>query len=218
MAPPKKKSASSSGSFDSLPTAGKAFILVLILGLVGALYLFVFHIPLTDDIDAAKSQHQRLRNDMRQAEQRQQDYLQLTQELASREGIDRANKRVLPEEAEIPAFLQDLNRVAELSGLEIRRVEPRPEENEPLYVRIPVALRVAGKYHQIAKFFYSISRLDRAINMENIAITNPTVSSTEEVVLTVNALATTFRRPSEPTALESRPAPTNRRQGQGGMR
>lgn len=198
MAPPKKKSASSSGSFDSLPTAGKAFILVLILGLVGALYLFVFHIPLTDDIDAAKSQHQQLQQQMREAEQRQQDYLQLTQELASREGIDRANKRVLPEEAEIPAFLQDLNRVAELSGLDIRFVEPRPEEDEPLYVRIPVALRVAGKYHQIAKFFYSISRLDRAINMENISLTTPTVNDSDEVQLVVNALATTFRRPSEP--------------------
>ena len=110
-----------------------------------------------------------------------------------REAIDRANKRVLPQDAEIPAFLQDLNRVAELSGLDIRLVEPRPEESEPLYVRIPVALRVSGKFHQVAKFFYSVSRLERAINMENIQLRDPSMNEADEVLLVVDALATTFR-------------------------
>jgi Fe-S cluster assembly protein SufB len=45
----------------------------------------------------------------------------------------------------------------------------------------------------VAKFFYSISRLERAINMENIELKEPTLSEADEVVLVVNALATTFR-------------------------
>jgi type IV pilus assembly protein PilO len=193
MATAKQKSSSSSSSFETLPTAGKVFILVLIFALVGAMYFFIFHMPLSEDLEAAQNQNRTLQNDLQAAERRQQEYLQLTQELANREGIDRANKRVLPQEAEIPAFLQDLNRVAELSGLAIRLVEPRPEEAEQMYIRIPVAVRVSGKFHQVAKFFYSISRLERAINMENIELSDPTVSESDEVVLTVNALATTFR-------------------------
>lgn len=196
-----KSSSSSSSSFETLPTAGKVFILVLIFALVGAMYFFILHMPLSDELEAAQNQHRQLENDLRAAEQRQQEYLQLTQELANREGIDRANKRVLPQNAEIPAFLQDLNRVAELSGLAIRLVEPRPEEAEQLYIRIPVAVRVSGKFHQVAKFFYSISRLERAINMENIELNDPTLSEADEVVLVVNALATTFR------AAETTPLP-----------
>ncbi len=193
MATAKQRSAASSSSFEALPTGGKVFVLALILALVGALYFFVLHMPLSEDLERAQGQYTQLQSDLQSAERRQQDYLQLTQELANREAVDRANKRVLPLDAEIPAFLQDINRVAELSGLEIRLVEPRPEETEQLYIRIPVALRVAGKFHQVAKFFYSISRLERAINMENIELKEPRTNESEEVVLVVDALATTFR-------------------------
>ena len=103
-------------SFENLPLVGKLFILGLIIAVVGAIYYFAFHMSLAEDIEAQEIRATRLQNELREAEQRQQEYLQLTQELASREGIDRQNKRVLPEDAEIPAFLQDLNRVAELSG------------------------------------------------------------------------------------------------------
>jgi len=191
------KSSSSSG-FDNLPLFGKIFILVLLLGIVTAIWYFAMYMPLSEELTTAETEYTRLQGQMREAEQRQQEYLRLTQELASREAIDRQNKRVLPEEAEIPAFLQDLNRVAELSGLGVRLVEPRPEQNEELYVRLPVQLQVTGRFHQLAKFFYNISRLERAINMENISLSEPTTAEESgEVVLKVNVLATTFRRPSE---------------------
>jgi type IV pilus assembly protein PilO len=75
-------------------------------------------------------------------------------------------------------------------------VEPRPEEAQEYYVRIPVNLRLAGRYHQLAKFFYNVSRLERAINMENVHLTEPVVVG-DEVRLSVDVLATTFRRPGE---------------------
>ena len=186
-----------SGSFEALPLAGKIFIMVFILGIVGALYYFIWHMDLAESIEQAQRQHSQLQGQLAEAEQRQQEYLRLTQELAAREAIDRRNKRILPADAEIPAFLQDLNRVAELSGLEMKRVEPRPEEPEQLYVRIPVAVSVSGKFHQLSKFFYNVSRLERAIGMENIMLADPTVNDADEYILTVTALATTFRRPEE---------------------
>ena len=107
--------------------------------------------------------------------------------------------RALPAEAETASFLQDLNRLAELSGLGIRLVEPRPEEPEEHYVRLPVSLRLAGRYHQLARFFYNVSRLDRLISMEDIHLSQPQVEG-EEVQISVEVLATTFRRPDEPEA------------------
>ena len=96
--------------------------------------------------------------------------------------------------------------MAELRGLEIRLVEPRPEEPGEHYMRLPVRLQLGGRYHQLARFFYNVSRLDRLISMENIHLSQPAGAATEAdqsdgVVIAVEVLATTFRRPEvEPQA------------------
>ena len=48
------------------------------------------------------------------------------------------------------------------------------------------------------KFFYNVSRLERAINMEDVHIGNPHREG-EDLLLDVDVLATTFRRPAEGT-------------------
>ena len=181
-------------TFAALPVAGKAFLLFALLALVSAGYYLGVHMSLEQETDEAQKRHEVLQNDLKQAQERQKEYLRLREELASREALDRQNMRVLPDTAEIPAFLDDLNRLAELSGLRVGNVTPRPEASEQFFVRVPVALSVGGKFHQLAKFFYNISRLERAINMENIALTQPTKES-DDIVLSVSVLATTFRRP-----------------------
>lgn len=193
-------------SFAKLPVAGKLGLLALLLGLVGGLYYFVFHMSISDEIDAAKAQHVRLQRQMGEAEARNAEYVRLRAELSSREGLDRGNLRALPESAETASFLQDLNRLAELSGLRIRLVEPRPEEPESHYVRLPVTLQLSGRYHQLARFFHNVSRLDRLISMEDIHLHHPTVEG-EEVIITVDVLATTYRRPTseEPPASAAAP-------------
>ena len=191
-APPKK-----TGSFETFPVAAKVLIVVLICGFLGGLYYVILHRSRAEDLENAQARHRQLETEYGEAERRQQEYLRVSQELAAREGIDRQNKEVLPEDAEIAAFLDDLNRVAELSGLEIQLVEPRPEESAELYTRIPVALSVRGTYHQIAKFFHNVSQLRRAINIENIHLAEPrSTEETAEVLLDVSVLASTFRRPS----------------------
>lgn len=206
MAPPRQRS----GSFAGLPLAAKLVFLVLIVGLLGAVYYFPLHMPLVGDIEDAEDQYDTLQKDLQAAKDKQQEYLRLTQELANRESIDRRNKRVLPEDAEIAAFLQDINRLAELSGLQIDLVEPRPEEREQLYVRIPVTLQLSGRYHQLMKFFYNVSNLERAVSMEDITLGEPRREG-EDVILDVDVMATTFRRPTEADA----PAPGEDQQGGG---
>jgi type IV pilus assembly protein PilO len=194
-------------SFAKLPVGAKVALLGLILGLIGGLYYFLFHMSVSDDIESARRRHLTLQGQMREAEAQNAEYVRLRAELASREGLDRGNLRALPESAETASFLQDLNRLAELSGLRIRLVEPRPEEPETHYVRLPVTLQLSGRYHQLARFFHNVSRLDRLISMENIHLHHPELQG-EEVVLQVDVLATTFRRPAAeaPPATAAAPA------------
>jgi type IV pilus assembly protein PilO len=181
-------------TFATLSPIVKIFLLFALLGLVSGGYYLGVHMGLEQETAEAQRRHEVLQNDLGQARERQKEYLKLREELASREALDRQNMRVLPDTAEIPAFLDDLNRLAELSGLRVGNVSPRPELSEPFFVRVPVLLSLGGKFHQLAKFFYNISRLERAINMENIALTQP-LKDGDDVNLSVSVLATTFRRP-----------------------
>jgi type IV pilus assembly protein PilO len=195
-------------SFAKLPTGGKVFLGVGLVGLIAAVYYFALHLSLDEDIESAESQHAQLTQRMDEAQARNAEYVRLREELASREGLDRANLRALPADAETASFLRDLDRLAELSGLDIQLVEPRPEEPEEHYVRLPVNLRLSGRYHQLARFFYNVSRLDRLISMENIELGEPRPESEDNpaesgIVIDVHVLATTYRRPAPPEA----PAP-----------
>jgi type IV pilus assembly protein PilO len=200
MAPPTKPStAKQPQTFAAQPAAVKVMLGAFLVAVLGAGYYFALHTPLEEALQQEQGQYAQLQQQFQQAQERQREYIRLREELASREGLDRANMRVLPEEAEIAAFLQDLNRLAETSGLQMRMVEPRPEEPDTHFVRLPVALRVRGRYHQLARFFYNVSRLERAISMQNIELRDPRTTP-EEVALEVQMLATTYRRPAAEAA------------------
>lgn len=194
-------------TFADQPAALKVFILVFAISAVSALYYFIFHMQLAEDIESAEQRHRTLQNERVEADQRRQEFVRLSQELVDREPIDRRNRRILPESQEIPSFLGDMNRLAELSGLAIMRVQPEPESPESAYVRIPVSMRFRGRYHQFAKFFYTVTQLERAVNLENIDVRavpapqqarNRPAGEVEipEIPLDVSLLATTFRRPT----------------------
>jgi len=181
--------------FIGLPGWAKGLALLGVLGLLGGAYVALVDSSVSAELEAAQQKHQQLQDQIRDAERREKQYLELTQELANREAVDQQNRRTLPENAEIAAFLQDLNRVAELSGLTIRLVEPRPEQRQELYSKIPVVLALTGRFHQMGKFFYNVSKLDRAISLENIRMTQPKLLPSGEVVIDVDVRATTYRRP-----------------------
>jgi type IV pilus assembly protein PilO len=181
-------------NFATLPVGAKIFMLVVALLLVGTGYYLGVHMQLEEETQDAVRRHDSLNNELNEARERQKQYLKLREEMASRDALDHQNLRILPDTTEMPAFLDDLNRLAELSGLRVISVGPRPEKAEQFYVRVPVALMLKGKYHQLAKFFYNISRLERAINMENIALAGAEKDG-EDINLSVQVLATTFRRP-----------------------
>jgi type IV pilus assembly protein PilO len=189
--------ASLEDTFVGLPGWGKGLGVIGVLVLLGVGYYALVHNSISSDLQAAQAQKKQLQEQIRDAERREKQYLELTQELANREAADRQNRRILPEDAEIAAFLQDLNRVAELSGLTINLVEPRPEQRQELYSKIPVVLALKGRFHQLTKFFYNVSKLDRAISMENIRMTQPTQLPSGEVVVKVDVRATTYRRPPD---------------------
>src|SRR6195952_2744283 len=162
-----------SQEFTKLPSSSKILLLAVLLALIGAGYYSLLHGPLNEEIDGIVGQKAQLEDQLRASKDLQARFLKLREELEQRKVAEQELVRVLPPRAEIASMLAELNRLAELSGLAIQTVEPLGEEASQYYYRIPVNVAVSGKYHQLAKFFYNVSRLQRAINMENIVITEP---------------------------------------------
>ncbi len=181
-------------SWATMPAAGKAAIAIPIMGAVIAIYYVTFHVPLSDSLISAQTEFKTKTADLETAKGRFAEYTQKSRELALRAPMDRQNKRILPERAEIAAFLQDLHRTAEVAGLKLELVEPRPEEPSDQYVKIPVQLSIAGRFLAIAKFFFAVSQLDRAISMEDISLAEPNIDG-DDVKLNVKVMATTYRLP-----------------------
>lgn len=181
--------------FDKWPVGAKLLVLGGLLVMVTVIYFLALHGPKSTQIEDAKSQETSLLAELTAARHRQQEFLALSRELANREAIDRFNKRILPEDAEIPTLQQDLNRVADASGVRLKVFEPIEEQPGEHYTRVPVRLALEGRFHQVAKFFFKVSQQKRVVNLEDVKLDHP-VEEGEGVLLQVQVLATTFRRPS----------------------
>ncbi len=170
----------------------KLAILVVLCGLVGLAYYYLYHAPLAEELEGLQSQHTQLVAQLQEAQKRKATY---EKDLRKRDELKKTyalQLKALPPKAEIASFLNKLNEQAELVGLDILSVKPKEEEPEDYYARIPVELKLKGGFHQLAKFFYLVGSLNRIINIEDIRLK---VAEVEEqgVQLEAQVLATTFR-------------------------
>ncbi len=78
--------------------------------------------------------------------------------------------RALPDKKEIPSLLKSVSRAGSRAGLNFVLFQPDPEVSRDFYREIPLSMKVEGNFHQIADFFYQVSRLNRIVNIRNIAL------------------------------------------------
>ena len=175
-----------------LPTAGKIGVGAGLLGMVAVAYFVVFYGDLASSIQAAQGKEQALRQELAQAHKAEFAYQKDLEDFSLRQQRQREFAKILPSSTEYPAFLSAVQTVANVSGVALSAWTPNAEVAEQFYARVPMKLELRGRYHQIAKFFYGVGQLDRIINMENIAITDPQPEG-EDIVIRAEALATAFR-------------------------
>jgi type IV pilus assembly protein PilO len=189
-------------SFAKMPLSRKVVGAMVLLVLGGVVYYFARYQSLSSDNDRLVRQHYKLQSQERQFIEKRDSYEADVRRLSQLREAFVAQSRILPPDAEMSTFLESLNNHGELAGLEIALVQPLDEEGVGFYAKIPVELHLRGRYHEVAKFFYNVSRLERVINIENISFRPRTEGSssetdsggdTEAIILDVRVLATTFR-------------------------
>ena len=177
----------------------KIMVLALIVILIIIAYYMLVYREKASKLKQLRGQYKQLVVEEQDWEKRQKTYIQDVEDLNRRKERQREQTRILPPDAEMSSFLMDLDNLAGLAGLEIELLEPHDEEGAGFYARIPVGMKVEGKFHQILKFFYSIARLERIINIQNIRF-KYSVDKGTEVNIISDVEATTFRSLEKPTA------------------
>ena len=98
----------------------------------------------------------------------------------------------LPDKREIYLFLDSISDKARNAGLEVPLFQPQPEQKKDFYAEVPVQIAVRGTFNQVATFFDEVGHLERIVNVDKFAISQP-VFENKDVQLTTNLTATTFR-------------------------
>ena len=183
------------------------------LGLIGCVIVFVvyylfFFSDLSSAVNTAKQREGQLRSDQTAADLAFDAFMKDSTELQKKIAKARDLNKVLPETSEVATFLAAVNQQAEVAGLKVKSVTPADEATLQFYTRVPVKLEVSGRFHQVAKFFGGVGRLDRIINVENIEMGSPKAGDNDETTLDVKCLTTTFHtNPPKPVASASSGAP-----------
>jgi type IV pilus assembly protein PilO len=183
-----------------LPLPAKILIGVLAVAFAAVGYFVLFYGEVDAQMTAENNRATNLKGELAKAQESNKAYQADLEEKSRREKLAQEQKKILPDEAETPAFLAAVQGVATVSGVNLTSFTPKDEIADQFYARVPMELTMSGRFHQIARFFYGVGQLDRIINVEDIEMTRRGASKrgnvteeSAEVILDVKCLTTAFR-------------------------
>ncbi len=193
-----------------LPLPAKIGLGAGMVALVFVAYFVIFFTEVSSKIANAKQQETKLRDDLAQAKESESAYLRDRAELTDKQQRQRELNKILPETAEYPSFLSAVQQVANVTGVALNSWDPMDEVPQQFFSKVPMKITLSGRFHQVAKFVYGVSQLDRIINVENLTMSDPKREG-DDVNVKTECLTTAFRtlpaRPAASGAAPGAPAP-----------
>lgn len=178
--------------FLAVPTSQKVALLVVLMGGIGAAWYFMFFEGTMNAIAAETNKTPQLVKDREELKTKLEKLAEAEQRIEVLKKKRAEMQQRLPEDAEIADLLNRIHQQAKYVGLDIslfKRGETVPEE---LYARIPVSMVLKGTFSQITQFFYSLGKLTRLVNVEDIALSIEKRDPQEDPMLIATCTATTF--------------------------
>ena len=179
---------------SSIPMSQKVLLLIIVLAGIGAGWYFLLYEEIEKNIKTETAKVKTLQDDLAREQDVKRNLDRYKKEIVELRRDREDMRRSLPESAEIADLLQQIHSEAKTSGLEISKWESDTPTREPLYVRIPVNIKLTGTFQQISTFYHSLASLQRIVNIEDIDLVSlRKTTDTEEDRLVANSVATTFQ-------------------------
>jgi len=175
----------------TLPTGSKvALVLALMFGLGGFWYL-TFYADTIDEIKSQTSRSIQLAKQYEDEKVQEKNLKELERVIEALRVQSNRMRSALPETLDLDDFLQNVENAALAAGLKLIEFVPAGQTQESLYVRIPVKLKLVGRYSELVSFFDSLRSLDRIVNVENIELAAQERNQARQLV-EASCIATTF--------------------------
>lgn len=169
------------------------YVLLLFVALlvVGALWYFWLD-GVRDDLIAAQTQEEKLRQDYRTKLQKAISLDLLKKQREQVEQYVTLLEKQLPSKAEMDALLSDINQAGLGRSLQFEMFKPGQFVTRDYYAELPIALKVTGRYHDIGSFASDIAHLSRIVTLNNLSVA-PVGKDSKSDTLVLEATAKTFR-------------------------
>lgn len=175
-----------------LPRSQRLLLFLLVYVLMIGAYVFLLFMPANEKIAQLRQEEASLAQQKAQLEQRLADKERFEAELQTLMADLKEALKELPNDREIPGLLKGISSMGKKVGLEVRRFQPLPEKKLDYVAEVPVALEVAGSYHEVALFFERLSKMNRIVYVQDIEMGEPEEIG-GETRLKVTGNAVTFR-------------------------
>ena len=97
-------------------------------------------------------------------------------------------EKQLPNKAEMDALLSDINQAGLGRGLQFELFKPGQVAVTDYYAELPINIKVTGNYHDVGAFTGDIANLPRIVTLNNMNL-----AAGKDGVLSLDAVAKTFR-------------------------
>jgi type IV pilus assembly protein PilO len=119
-------------------------------------------------------------------------------------------EKQLPSKAEMASLLSDINQAGLGRGLKFELFKPGQVVVRDYYAELPIAIKVTGKYHDIGAFAADMAHLPRIVTLNNMTLT-----TVKDNMLTLDAVAKTFRYLDQEEAATQNKARKGKKKGGG---
>ena len=172
----------------SWPLVPKFALCAAITAAIVAALWFVWLTGSADELEAKQHEEETLRTDYKK---KLTQAVNLDALLKQREQVKQyvtQLEKQLPSKAEMDALLSDINQAGLGRSLTFDLFRPGQVSVKEYYAELPIAVKVAGRYHDIGAFAADIAHLSRIVTLNNLEI-----GQGREGTLTMDATAKTFR-------------------------
>lgn len=155
---------------STLSKLQRLLICTLTFSLIGAAYYYFVFQPKNQELSAVIAEHKTQVDTLASYKLKAKELEKYEAEMAKvQEEFDIAMK-ALPEKKELPSLLTGVSKAGSDAGLVVLLFQPDPVVNKEFYMEIPLSMKVQGRYHQIADFFFQVAGLNRIVNIKDISM------------------------------------------------
>lgn len=79
-------------------------------------------------------------------------------------------RKVVPEEKEVPSFITLVVRESAAAGVEVRRYTPKDTAAKEYYTEVPFEVDLDGPFYAVLNFYDRIQKLERIVNVSHLSV------------------------------------------------